>query len=373
MIAGVAALSMLAIAGRLAWLQLFQYSEYLGRAQRQQQRVIEVTPRRGAIYDRNLHPMAMSIPVDSCFAVPAEISDASLASQLLSSVLGIPREVIEARLGSSRSFVWIARKLPPEKAQAIQALNLKGIYFQKENQRFYPKRDLAAHVLGYVDLDEKGLGGIEYELDSQILAKPEKILVMADAKRRWFDAAESQREPGASVVLTVDEKIQFIAERELAAAVAKTRAIAGTVIVQDPSNGQILAEASWPKFNPNAAGESATESHMNRAIGALYEPGSTFKLITLAAAFEEHITRPGEMFDCQNGAVYVAGHRIRDHKPFGLLTAYSVSHRTFQNRCVPDLMCVPPLVMKSDTVQRSHHTTTLGSALRIRLSCSRSM
>jgi len=324
MIAGVAALSMLAIAGRLAWLQLFQYSEYLGRAQRQQQRVIEVTPRRGAIYDRNLHPMAMSIPVDSCFAVPAEISDVSLASQLLSSVLGIPREVIEARLGSSRSFVWIARKLPPEKAQAIQALNLKGIYFQKENQRFYPKRDLAAHVLGYVDLDEKGLGGIEYELDSQILAKPEKILVMADAKRRWFDAAESQRDPGASVVLTVDEKIQFIAERELAAAVAKTRAIAGTVIVQDPSNGQILAEASWPKFNPNAAGESASESHMNRAIGALYEPGSTFKLITLAAAFEEHITRPGEMFDCQNGAVYVAGHRIRDHKPFGLLTVSDI-------------------------------------------------
>ncbi len=324
MIAGVAALWMMAIAGRLAWLQLFQYSEYLGRAQRQQQRVIEVTPRRGAIYDRNLHPMAMSIPVDSCFAVPAEISDASLASQLLSSVLGIPREVIEARLGSSRSFVWIARKLPPEKAQAIQALNLKGIYFQKENQRFYPKRDLAAHVLGYVDLDEKGLGGIEYELDNQILAKPEKILVMADAKRRWFDAAESQREPGASVVLTVDEKIQFIAERELAAAVAKTRAIAGTVIVQDPSNGQILAEASWPKFNPNAAGESATESHMNRAIGALYEPGSTFKLITLAAAFEEHITRPGEMFDCQNGAVYVAGHRIRDHKPFGLLTVSDI-------------------------------------------------
>src|SRR2546422_11566500 len=115
MIAGVAALWMMAIAGRLAWLQLFQYSEYLGRAQRQQQRVIEVTPRRGAIYDRNLHPMAMSIPVDSCFAVPAEISDVLLASQLLSGVLGIPSEAIEARLGSSRSFVWIVRKLPPEK------------------------------------------------------------------------------------------------------------------------------------------------------------------------------------------------------------------------------------------------------------------
>src|SRR5205809_2102220 len=324
MVAAVILVCLTAVLGRLGYLQLLRHSDYLVRAARQQQRTIEITPRRGSIYDRNMDPLAMSIPVDSVFAVPIEIGDAQLAAQLLSQVLGIPRDVLEARLGSAQSFVWIARKVPPDKKEAVQALNLKGIYFQKENQRFYPKRDLAAHVLGYVDLDEKGLGGIEYELDNQILAKPEKILVMADAKRGWFDAAESQREPGDSVVLTVDEKIQFIAERELAAAVAKTRAIAGTVIVQDPSNGQILAEASWPKFNPNAAGESASESHMNRAIGGLYEPGSTFKLIALAAAFEEHITRPGEMFDCQNGAVYVAGHRIRDHKPFGLLTVSDI-------------------------------------------------
>lgn len=323
-VAGVAALWMTAVAGRMAWLQLVRYGDFLSRAQRQQQRVIEVTPRRGAIYDRNLHPLAMSIPVDSCFAVPSEIADQNLAARLLSSVLEIPQEVLEARLDSSRPFVWIARKLPPEKVQAIAALNLRGIYFQSENKRFYPKRELAAHVVGWVDLDEKGLAGIEYELDDLVRAKPEKILVMADAKRRWFDATESQRDPGASVILTIDEKIQYIAERELAAAIARTHAIAGTAIVQDPANGHILAVANWPRFNPNSAGESSSETHMNRAISALYEPGSTFKLITLAAAFEEHITRPEEVFDCQNGTVYVAGHRIRDHKPFGLLSVSDI-------------------------------------------------
>jgi cell division protein FtsI (penicillin-binding protein 3) len=315
---------MTAVFGRLGYLQLFLHSEFMARAQRQQQRVIEITPKRGAIYDRNMHPLAMSISVDSAFAVPAELGDQQLAARLLADVLGIPREVLEARLESSHSFVWIARKLPPEKKEAVEALNLKGVYFQKENQRIYPKRDLASHVLGFVDLDEKGLGGIEYQLDGQIRGKSEKIIVMADARQRWFDGGEAQRERGANVILTLDEKVQYIAERELAAAMAKTHALAGTVIVMNPNNGEILALANWPKFNPNAANEVPAEARMNRAVTALYEPGSTFKLITLAAAFDQGITRPGEVFDCENGAVYVAGHRIRDHKPFGMLNVAEI-------------------------------------------------
>jgi len=317
-------LGMIAVFGRLGYLQLFRHIEYMARAQRQQQRVIEITPQRGAIFDRNMHPLAMSIPVDSAFAVPSEIGDEQLAARLLSGVLGIPRDVLEARLESSHSFVWIARKLPPDKKEAVEELNLKGVYFQKENQRIYPKRDLASHVLGFVDLDEKGLGGIEYELDGQIRGKSEKIIVMADARQRWFDGGEAQRERGANVVLTLDEKIQYIAERELAAAIAKTHAIAGTVMVMNPNTGEILALANWPKFNPNAANEAPAEARMNRAVAALYEPGSTFKLITLAAAFDQGITRPEDVFDCENGAVYVAGHRIRDHKPFGLLNVADI-------------------------------------------------
>lgn len=323
-IAGVAFLWMGMVFVRLSYLQLFCHGEYLARAQRQQQRTIEITPKRGTIYDRNKRPLAMSIPVDSAFGVPAEIADENLAARLLSGVVGKPQEELEARFESSRSFVWIARKLPPEKAEAITALNLKGIYLQKENQRFYPKRDLAAHVLGFVDLDEKGLGGIEYELDHQIRGRSEKIVVMADARQRWFDGGEAQRESGADVLLTLDEKIQYITERELDAAIAQTHSIAGTAMVMNPNTGEILALANWPKFNPNKASDAPAEARMDRAVSALYEPGSTFKLVTLAAAFNEGITRTDEVFDCENGSVLVAGHRIHDHEPFGLLNVAQI-------------------------------------------------
>lgn len=323
-VAGVALLWSTAVFGRLAYLQLARHSEYLARAQRQQQRTIEITPKRGIIYDRNMRTLAMSIPVKSAFAVPAEIADEPLAVHLLSRVLNISPEVLAARLESSRSFVWVARKLSPEKYEAVEALNLKGVYFQDENQRFYPKRDLAAHVLGFVDPDEKGLAGIEYQLDGQIRSKAEKIIVMADARQRWFDGGEAQRERGANVVLTLDEKIQYIAQRELAVAMEKTRAIAGSAIVMSPNTGDILAMANWPRFNPNDASEAPAEWRINRAVSALYEPGSTFKLITLAAAFDQDITYPREVFDCENGAIYIAGHRIRDHKPFGLLTVSDI-------------------------------------------------
>src|SRR5207245_4023208 len=149
-------------------------------------------------------------------------------------------------------------------------------------QRIYPKRDLASHVLGFVDLDEKGLGGIEYELDSQIRGKSEKIIVMADARQRWFDGGEAQRERGANVILTLDEKIQYIAERELAAAIAKTHAIAGTVIVMNPNTGEIRALANWPKFNPNAVNETPAEGPMNRAVTELNEARSPVKQLTPA-------------------------------------------------------------------------------------------
>src|SRR5215471_16042490 len=204
-VTGLIVLGLAAIILRLGYLQLFCHSKYLAQAARQQQRTIEITPQRGPIYDRNMDALAMSIPVDSVFAVPPEVADAQLAAQLLSRVLGMPRDVLETKLSSTQSFVWIARKVPPNKKEAVDALNLKGVYFQKENQRIYPKRELAAHVLGFVDLDEKGLGGIEYELDTFVRGKSEKIVVMADARQRWFDGAEAQREHGATVVLTLDE------------------------------------------------------------------------------------------------------------------------------------------------------------------------
>jgi cell division protein FtsI (penicillin-binding protein 3) len=324
-VAGVALLWATAVFGRLGYLQLYRHRDYLLRAQRQQQRIIEISPKRGAIYDRNMHALAMSIKVDSAFAIPNEIKDKPLAAQLLSGVLGIPADLVESRLDSSQNFVWIERKLTPEKSEAITALNLKGVYTQAENKRFYPKADLASHVLGFVDVDEKGLGGIEYALDNQIRGKSEKIVMMADAHQKWFDGAEARRDRGANVVLTLDEKIQYIAERELAAAINKTHALAGTVVVMNPNSGELLAVANWPTFDPNAASAGTpAEFRMNRAVSALYEPGSTFKLITLAAAFDQGITNPDEVFDCENGATYVAGHKIHDHKRFGMLTVADI-------------------------------------------------
>ncbi|HJY85733.1 MAG TPA: penicillin-binding protein [Candidatus Acidoferrales bacterium] len=324
LVAVVATLWAGAALGRLAYLQLICHSDYLARAQRQQQRIVEISPKRGAIYDRNLRELALSISVDSCFAVPAEIRNVAMASRLLARALHTSAEEMEAKLSSSRSFVWVARKLSPQQVARIQALNLRGIYFQKENQRFYPKRKLAAHVIGHVDVDEKGLAGVEYAADAQIRGKPGRMLILADARRRWYDRNEQAADAGASAVLTLDEKIQYIAEKELATAIRDTHALAGTIIVQDPNSGELLAVSNWPAFNPNAASSSSADSRMDRAIGALYEPGSTFKLITLSAALEEGITRPEEVIDCQGGAIYIANHRIRDHKPFGLLNVAQI-------------------------------------------------
>ena len=309
---------------RLAYLELFRYPDFLARAERQQQHLVEISPKRADILDRNAHELAMSTSVDSCFAVPSEIPDPDMVAMLLGRILGVPPDEIVTRLASSHSFVWIARKLPPETAARIVALNLRGIYFQREDQRFYPKRELAAPVLGYVDIDEHGIGGVEYQLDGRIRSKPGRMMILADAHSRWFDSSDKTPEAGSSVLLTIDENIQFIAEKELAAAIAETHSKAGTVIVQDPSNGEILAMASWPTFNPNAAGGSAPEARMNRAVGALYEPGSVFKIVTLSAAIDQGITTPDEVVDCQMGAIYIAGHRIRDHHPFGLLTVSEI-------------------------------------------------
>ena len=323
-LAGVALLWMLAVVGRVTYLQLFRHSDYLARAMRQQRRTIEITPKRGIIFDRNMRPLAMSVPVQSAFAVPSEVKDMPLAARLLSGVLGMPAAEIQEKLESGATFVWLKRKLAPASSEAVQSLNLKGIYLQEENQRYYPKRELAAHVVGFVDVDEKGLGGIEREYDELIRGETEKIVVMADARQRWFDGSEVKRERGANVVLTVDEKIQYIAERELAAVIARTHAPTGSVIVQDPNSGAILALANWPKFNPNAATDVPAEKRMNPAISAIYEPGSTFKLVTLAAAFDQSLIRPEEEFDCENGAITVAGHLIHDHKKYGVLTVAGI-------------------------------------------------
>jgi cell division protein FtsI (penicillin-binding protein 3) len=323
-LAGFVAFWFLAISFRLVWLQVVDYGDFAQRAARQQQRSIDVAPVRGNIYDRNGNELAMTVSVDSFFAVPAEVPDIHAVSGTLGRVLHIDPQEIENRMRSSRAFAWVARKVDASSSARIRALNLKGIYFQKESKRFYPKRELAAQVLGYVGLDDEGLGGVERQFDARLTGKPGKMLISMDAKRRWFGRVEKDPEPGENVVLTLDEKIQYIADHELATAMAATHAEAGSIVVQNPHTGEILALANSPGFNPNAFNTADPNSRKNRAVSDIYEPGSTFKIVTLAAALEEKLTNPDEVVDCQMGSIVVNGRLIHDHKPYGALTISQV-------------------------------------------------
>jgi cell division protein FtsI (penicillin-binding protein 3) len=325
LVVGVVALIwMAAVLFRLSYLQLICYSEYFAKAQHQQRRVFEISPKRGAIYDRKGRELAISIPMDSVFGDPTDIKDASLVAGLLARVLNIPVVEIETKIREAKTPVRLAKKLSPETVQRIEDMNLKGVFFQKENRRVYPEKESLAHVLGYVDTDEKGIGGIEYAFDKQIRGKPGRMMVMADGKRRWYDRSEAAADPGASVVLTVDETIQFIAEKELARGMEETHSTYGTVVIQNPNTGELLALANSPPFNPNDAGSYPDKVRMDRAVSAAYEPGSTFKVITMTGALENGVTNPDEMIDCQMGSILVAGRLIHDWHPFGILSVRDV-------------------------------------------------
>jgi cell division protein FtsI (penicillin-binding protein 3) len=213
-----------AVAARLYYFQVIQYVELMGRAQRQQQRTIEVAPQRGAIYDRQMNPLAMSLGVDSVYAVPSELTEPQMVASLLAPVLGVDGDELRNRFQTMHSFCWVKRRVTPEEATRVRDLNLKGVYFERETKRFYPKGELAAQAIGYVGLDDKGLGGIEYALNDQITGKPGRVLLDSDARRRTFHSTEWAGIPGKNVVLTVDEKIQYAAEKALAEEVERAHA-----------------------------------------------------------------------------------------------------------------------------------------------------
>ena len=309
---------------RLTYLQIFRYGSFEERAQHQQQRTEELSAPRGIIYDRAGRELAMSISVDSVFAVPSEIPNLAGTISLISHITkSDPRELL-AKCTASRSFCWLARKADADVANRIRSLNLRGIYFQKESKRFYPKRELAAQILGYVGMDDRGLSGIEREYENKLQGKPGAMLISVDAHKKWFGSVEKQPVPGENVVLTIDEEIQYIAERELAAEMQQTHAEAGTVVVENPHTGEILALANYPTFNPNLSREITPQRLKDHAVSDVYEPGSTFKLVTLSAALEEKLINPSEIFDCQMGSIVVNGMRIHDDEPWGNLSVAEI-------------------------------------------------
>lgn len=310
-----------AIATRLFWLQVVEHKAYVERADRQQQRTFEVAPRRGVLYDRNLRELAMTVQVDSVYADPAQIADKKEAARVLAAIVHTdPADVrttegeIAARLASGRNFAWIARRVRPEISERVRALNMKGIFFQKEFQRFYPDNNIAAQVLGYVGVDDNGLGGIEQKFDEQLHGTPGEMYTAMDARRKVLGSSEHEPEPGRNMVLTIDENIQFMAEKALDHAMDRTQALSGTVVIQDVHTGQILALAVRPTYNPNDFRHTSPDRLRNHAVSDVYEPGSTFKLVTYSAAIDQHAATPDDMIDCQGGQITLAGRVIHDDK-----------------------------------------------------------
>ena len=305
------------IEARLVYLQVIDHSDLVARADRQQTRTVTPSAKRGEIVDRHGHMLAYTVDADTIAAVPSDIDDpAAIAAKVcaaLDDCNGERRQQIAKSLGGSKSFAYVARQVSPAEAKRVRDLELPGITFIKESRRYYPNSELASHVVGYVGVDNVGLGGIESAYDSQIRGHDGKILIQSDAKRHaLFSRVEVPATAGVGVELTVDEYLQYVAERELRAGVEENRAAGGSAIVMDPHTGEILALANWPTFNPNAFLKFDADDRRDRAIQDIYEPGSTFKIVTASAALQEHVMTPETPIDTSPGYITFGKRIIHD-------------------------------------------------------------
>src|ERR1051325_4892346 len=323
-IASVLVFWMLAIAVRIVYLQTAQHDWLRERARMQQQDSIQTSPFRGLVLDREGKELARRVDTESFFVFPYEVSDPVGLSARLAPLVGADAKTLGARLREAkegnRKFVWVARKLEHEQAERISALNLAGVYSLKEPKRSYPNGQLAAHVLGFVGLDEVGLAGIEQVYDERVRGEAGRVFLETDAHRHAYSSFETGARPGQAVVLTVDQVIQYRTEQALIGAVERAHAKSGTAIVLDPHTGEILALANAPTFDPNDARSAPAEARANQALQNIYEPGSTFKIVAYSAAIEKGLVKPEDHIDCQMGAITVAGRVVHDHKAFGSLT-----------------------------------------------------
>ena len=325
-----AGLWLVLIVVRLWDLQILQAPRLAKKAQRQHEDVIELAARRGRIYDRFGVELARSIPVDSIGVFPAKVGDPEMVAALLAKVLQENPNTLNNLLRKKR-FQWVRRLAEPGEAERIRELPLAGLHFEKESKRYYPKGTVAAHILGAVGVDHTGLAGLEQTFDAKLRGFPGQRAVLVDALQQRYESQVIQEPvPGYDLVLTIDQRIQVTAEKELARAIEETQSEAGTVVVMDPVNGDILGMANWPTFDPNDRSPSETDldRRKNYALSHMIEPGSTFKVVTVAASLEEKITTPEEMIDCESGGIYLQSRYIRDHKPFALLSVADVLARS---------------------------------------------
>ncbi len=316
-------LMFLTVVGRVFYLQILKHEDLVKKADRQHQHRVELTPARGSILDRNGTPLAESIHMDSCYAEPKNIKDADGTAAILAPILGVPKQELVAKFSSNKAFTWLERWMPPYTALRIKNMKLPGIGFVPESKRFYPNIETAAHVIGFTGRDPNGLEGIELRYDSTILGNTGYMITERDALGRNISIMNTvfkDSSPGKNIVLTLDKTIQFIAEKELAKAVTESNAKNGMALVMESDTGKVLAMANYPTFNPNSYSHYSLAQLRNRVVADSFEPGSTFKVFTIASALDAGVIKESDVYNCENGNYRIADRTIHDDHPHSRLS-----------------------------------------------------
>lgn len=299
---------------RAFYLQIYRYDFYKTKSAQQLNRIFTLFPNRGIIYDRNLEPIALTKMTYSAYAIPSQIENKRAFAKEVTHHLGGSWSQLEARITTNSPFVWIKRKLDMHDYHALTQLNLKGLDFVKERKREYPKGELASQVMGFVGIDNQGLAGLEYYHDSFLKGSPGKLILEGDPRGVRLVSGKKVTYPpddGGNIITTLDEQIQYSAQKHLAKSVQFNEAISGQVIVMNPKTGEVLAMACYPSFDPNTLPTSNLNTRRNSIVTDFFEPGSVFKIITLAAVLEEDIYEPDSIIKVPE-SIMVNGHRVKE-------------------------------------------------------------
>jgi len=311
-------------AGRAGYLQILEGNKYKEKMLSQSRQRVKISSKRGVIVDRKGHLMAVSLKVPSVYARPQEIENPVAAAEKLSAILDLPYQDVLSKLKMKTPFVWVKRWLTPWEAETIASSGIKGVYIHSEYKRHYPNKELAAPVLGFVGVDGEGLTGLEKYYDNYLRGENLEVLVEKDGKGNfiYIDPPDSSSE--IKMVLTIDRDFQYEVEKVLRETMEEYRAKAGMAVFMDPRTGEILAMASYPTFNPNVFTRYSKDTYRNRTVTDIFEPGSTFKVFTLAAGLEEKVINLSDQIFCENGSMSIHDTTIADYRPFGWLTVKDV-------------------------------------------------
>lgn len=330
---GLLAVAFLPLFGIMAFravkLQLIEGPKMKQLAQEQYLDEAQIAPRRGVIYDRNGVPLAASVDVDSVSVDPAALPEGAIPK--LARAVNLPAKEVEKKLSKSRHFGWLKRGATPAEVASLKALGFSGLTFVKEPRRFYPQRELGANVLGFAGVDGEGLEGVELAYNEVLKGKSQSVDIIKDAQRRSVfaeGAVDTDELSGAKVELTLDRSIQHIAEQALAKVMQKSQPTGAMAVVMDPTSGEILALASAPTYNPNDPSRSDRSAIRDRPVVDAFEPGSTMKAFSVAAAIDQHAVKPTDPIFCENGRYPIGNKAIHDHEPLGSVTVTQVIQKS---------------------------------------------